>query len=225
MLYPVELRARSAHYRTAPRCETESMNHGAENINKEVEVKLHWRGTATEARAHIEAAGYSVSEARALQVDQLFDRGDRELRNTGQTLRLRQAANKAIVTYKGPAESSRYKEREEIEFIVDSAENVQTVLSRLGYQPGFRYEKVRTTFTNKDAAGLITLDETPIGVYLELEGPGDWIDQTAQTLGFGVEQYVTDSYAVLYRNYRAKNPTAPPDMIFNDGEQHSTLKK
>ena len=62
---------------------------------------------------------------------------------------------------------------------------------------------------------MITVDETPIGVFLELEGPAAWIDGTAAALGFHVADYVTDSYAALYRQYRQANPEAPDNMIFD----------
>ena len=76
------------------------------------------------------------------------------------------------------------------------------ILTRLGYQPSFAYEKFRTTFRAAGEEGIVTLDETPIGDFLELEGPGSWIDQTAITLGFGSADYITSSYAALYDEYR-----------------------
>ncbi len=75
------------------------------------------------------------------------------------------------------------------------------VLQRLGYQPAFRYEKYRTQLRTAGEPGLITIDETPIGVYLEIEGPQEWIDSTAARLGLPKEQFLTASYAALYREY------------------------
>lgn len=198
---------------------------------QETEVKIRWAGTAQEALAHIKSCGYGVREPRALQVDQLFDRGENrdhgELRREGCALRLRQTLSPsdrsplqlAIVTYKGPADNGRwntkYKTREEIEFDVSNAEAYVTVLSRLGYWPAFRYEKFRTAFAQTGEPGVITLDETPIGVFLELEGPEYWIDSTANRLGFAFQDYVTASYAALYMIYRESNPAAPGDMVFS----------
>jgi hypothetical protein len=34
------------------------------------------------------------------------------------------------------------------------------------------------------------LDETPAGVFLELEGPSRWIDRTARRLGFAESDYL-----------------------------------
>jgi adenylate cyclase, class 2 len=180
----------------------------------ETEVKIWWPGERGDPRTNIERLGYAEVSPRTLESDQLFDRGPGELRNGDRILRLRQAAGEAMVTYKGPAERERYKSREEIEFTVSDAMRFQLVLERLGFIPGFRYEKFRTTFAANGEAGKVTLDETPIGVYLELEGPESWIDATAKRLGFTDSEYITASYAALYRNYRLGDAEAPEDMVF-----------
>jgi len=184
----------------------------------ETEIKLPWRGPAGAARAHLESQGYRVSAPRALQRDQLFDRASGELRQSGRVLRLRRTiseeGSQAIVTLKGPARNEAHKSREEIEFAVSDPEPFCTVLERLGYQPGFRYEKYRTVFRAGDEPGIVTLDETPIGIFLELEGPGYWIDATAALLGYSSADYITASYTSLYGQYQDRNPGSPAHMTF-----------
>jgi adenylate cyclase class 2 len=58
------------------------------------------------------------------------------------------------------------------------------------------------------------LDETPIGDFLELDGPSYWIDETAARLGFSGEEYVTCSYYTLYQEYLRAHPEAPRNMTF-----------
>ncbi len=186
----------------------------------ETEVKLRWNGTAPEARALIEGRGYAVSSQRTLESDQLFDLPSATLRQSDQILRLRKMTStdgttRAMVTYKGPATRDGYKSREEIEFDVSDPGTFTLVLNRLGYQPVFRYEKFRTQLRIIGEPGIITIDETPIGVYLEIEGPQDWIDSTAERLGLSKMQFLTVSYASLYRDYRAQHAAAPPDMTFD----------
>jgi adenylate cyclase, class 2 len=181
----------------------------------ETEVKLCWRGTPAEAQALFASLGYAQQEPRSLESDQLFDRENGELRGSDRLLRLRRVGDRATVTYKGPADRQVYKSREEIEFDVSDAGAYLLVLDRLGYRPGFRYEKYRTKFARTGESGIITLDETPVGVYLELEGPREWIDSTSAVLGFTRQDYLTASYAALYRNFRESHPDAPPDMLFH----------
>jgi adenylate cyclase class 2 len=180
----------------------------------ETEIKLRWPGDADSARAHIEARGYTAAP-RLLEADQLFDLASEELRSNRQVLRLRISDGKATITYKGPPASGPYKSREEIEFDVDNPHAFETVLSRLGYQRAFRYEKFRTKFRADE--GIIALDETPMGIFIELEGPEYWIDATAERLGFTREQFSTSSYAALYGEFREAHADAPVDMVFVGG--------
>ena len=190
----------------------------------ETEIKLRWNGTAREARVLIERHGYVISSPRTLESDQLFDLPSASLRQSDRILRLRnttspEGTKRAMVTYKGPATRDGYKSREEIEFDVSDPGTFTLVLHRLGYQPVFRYEKFRTQFRAAgapvDKPGIVTIDETPIGIYLEIEGPESWIDSTAASLGLPKTQFSTVSYAALYREFREQHPEAPHDMTFD----------
>ena len=196
----------------------------------ETEIKLHWPGTAPEAQALIERHGYVLSAPRTLEADQLFDLSSSALAQSDRLLRLRRTSSAeggphAVVTFKGAATREVYKSREEIEFDVSDPDAFTLVLDRLGYHPPFRYEKYRSKFTASGEPGLITIDETPIGIYLELEGPQTWIDSTAARLGFPVTRYLTASYGALYRKYRDQNPNAGPHMTFGLQYPYEVLTK
>lgn len=181
----------------------------------ETEVKIRFEQSAIDAQRLIESRGYVLIAPRTLESDRLFDRGDSELKAADQLLRLRRSGSLSTVTYKGPADRKRYKSREELEFDVSDPAAFELVLDRLGYTPRFRYEKFRTKFSAPGEAGIVTIDETPIGVYLELEGEAGWIDRTAARLGFQPTEYCTVSYAALYRDYLVSHAEAPPDMVFH----------
>ena len=196
----------------------------------ETEIKLLWQGSAVDARALIESRGYTLSSPRTLEADQLFDLSSGALQQSDRILRLRRTSSAeegqhAVVTYKGYASREVYKSREEIEFDVSDPDAFALVLERLGYHPGFRYEKYRTKFKAYGDAGLITIDETPIGVYLELEGPQAWIDSTAAHLGFPPARFLTASYAGLYREHLEQHPDAPPNMAFGLGNPYAAGTK
>jgi adenylate cyclase class 2 len=194
----------------------------------ETEIKLCPSGGAEAGRRLLEQHGFSPAGLPAHEIDQVYDFPTGELRQTGRLLRLRlirksSAGSTWLLTYKGPATPGRHKSREEIETGVSDGQALDRILTALGYQPSFRYEKYRTKFLESGEPsalaegpekGLVTLDETPIGAFLELEGPGYWIDRTAARLGFTPEQYITASYAALYGQYLQNNPLAPADMIF-----------
>jgi len=95
----------------------------------------------------------------------------------------------------GGASGGRHKVREELEAEVGDPKNLARIFEALGMAGWFRYEKYRTTFrlpTSKSWAKglLIELDETPIGTFVELEGPADAIDRAASELGFSKRDYV-----------------------------------
>lgn len=106
-----------------------------------------------------------------------------------------------ILTYKGKAAIGKYKDRDELEVEVSDPRRLSEMLERLDFVPTFRYEKFRTEYRRPGEAGLATLDETPIGVYLELEGAPGWIDRAARRLGFAESDYSTASYGGLYADY------------------------
>jgi len=196
----------------------------------ETEIKLLWQGSPEDARALIERHGYKLSSPRTLESDQLFDLPSGALRQSDQILRLRKSlsveqSRRAMVTYKGCASREIYKSREEIEFDVSDPDAFTLVLERLGYHPSFRYEKYRTMFKAYGEPGLIAIDETPIGVYLELEGPQAWIDSTAARLGFPAERFLTVSYAGLYREHLEQHPGGPADMTFDIGNPYTAETK
>jgi adenylate cyclase, class 2 len=186
----------------------------------EIEIKLRVESGAPAALRMLKKLSYRVQHPRTLQADQLFDLSDGALRNSYRLLRVRREGRASILTYKGPPMPGRHKSREELETSVEDGKALTSILDRLGYEPSFRYEKYRTTFhrLGEDAGADVGLDETPIGVFLELEGPGDWIDRTAVELGFSANDYITASYASLYRDY-LKQHRGPADMIFVDSRK------
>jgi adenylate cyclase class 2 len=124
-------------------------------------------------------------------------------------------AREGILTYKGPALPGKHKDREELELPRLDPETARAILDRLGYQPVFRYQKFRTEFQQKGSSGMATLDETPIGTFLELEGRPTWIDRSARALGFADADYITASYGRLYLEWCREQSAAPGHMLFS----------
>lgn len=121
--------------------------------------------------------------------------------------RSRKSGCESLLTFKCPAESprrgrrmaqSRYKERQEIEYRLRDARRFGRLLEKLGLRAWFRYEKYRTQYRLPDAVLHIDVDETPIGTFLELEGPRRSIDRVAKALGYSTRDYISASYLELY---------------------------
>jgi adenylate cyclase, class 2 len=190
---------------------------------RETEIKLRVE-SAEHARRLLRRSGFRVLQRRVFEANTVFDTPLRLLYERGCLIRLRQAAHAAILTYKGPATVARHKSREELELQVSDATTLALVLERLGFMPVFRYEKFRTEYRDPDGTGLTTLDETPIGEFLELEGEPDWIDHTARRLGFSERDYITASYAALYLKDCARRGFTPGQMVFRKRARRSSTK-
>ena len=171
---------------------------------RETEIKLRVASAAA-AEARLGAAGFMRIKARVFEANLLLDTLAGVLRSRGEVLRVRDCGGETILTYKGPASRERHKTREEIETRVGEAGAILTVMARLGFEPTYRYEKYRTEFARPGQPGVATGDETPIGVFMELEGEASWIDGAAADLGFSAFDFILDSYATLFRRYCVEN--------------------
>src|SRR5438552_14318775 len=173
----------------------------------------------------------------------IFDTPQGGLAKHGQLLRIRTEtpevrgkAKKAgpkqrvILTFKQPmtqpviAETESrsdgpYKVRDEIEVEVAESANLARIFEGLGMNGWFRYEKYRTTYRLPASKGwakglLIELDETPIGTFVELEGPAEAIDRAAEELGYSKRDYVLKNYLRLYMEDCRRRGEEPRHMLF-----------
>jgi len=65
-----------------------------------------------------------------------------------------------------------------------------------------------------EGGGHLVLDETPIGVWAELEGPTEWIDAMLARLGVDVDRCLTDSYGTLFLNWKSQSGSSAENMSF-----------
>jgi adenylate cyclase class 2 len=186
--------------------------------HREIEIKLRVSDVRV-IRARLRRIGARPGK-RVHEVNTLYDSVDGKLGRRGELLRLRFNDGAAVMTFKGPAQPSRggaghYKVREESEFAVGSPAAIRAAMRHLGLVPGFRYEKYRTPYHCAQARGVeIVLDETPVGDFLELEGPPRAIDRAADLLGFSPRDYVTASYGALYAADCLRRGRPPRHMLF-----------
>ncbi len=182
--------------------------------NVETEIKLRWNDSPHRARALLRSAGFRIIRRRVFEVNLVFDSPDLKLRAARELIRLRTAGQAYTLTYKGPPQPGPHKSREEIETQVTNPVHAEVILTKLGYHPVFRYEKFRTEYQDYDGEGTITLDETPIGIFFEIEGPSEWIDRTATRLGFSSPDFILQSYGSLYLDYCRQHGLQPKNMVF-----------
>jgi adenylate cyclase class 2 len=165
--------------------------------------------------------GFRLDTPRTFESNVLYDTPDRRLRAKGELLRIRQYGDRWIVTHKRHPEdedaASRFKVRIETESEVADGEALAEMFSRLGFEPTFRYEKYRREYSHpKASAGHVVIDETPIGVYCELEGPTGWIDQTLVALGVSPGNCLTESYGRLFTAWKQETGSPAENLTFDE---------
>jgi adenylate cyclase class 2 len=107
------------------------------------------------------------------------------------------------------------KLREEIETVVGDGETLLQCFENLVYRVWFRYQKYREEYSLNDV--VLAIDETPVGVFVEVEGGEQSITDTARALGRNAADYVLDSYRALFMEHRRAHGLPATDMVFDDG--------
>lgn len=208
--------------------------------NREIEIKLPVPNVA-KILARLRTIGADRIE-RVYECNSLFDTPDGQLRRLSSILRIRcerncdprtgrsqirgrKKASEGLLTFKGPIPEDLglrpgYKERQEIEFRLRNAARFERVLRRIGLRPWFQYEKYRTKYCIHGPELQIDLDETPIGVFLELEGSRVDIDWAAKALGYSKSDYITASYFELYAARCSKRRLKVTNMVFQKKKNH-----
>jgi predicted adenylyl cyclase CyaB len=178
----------------------------------EQEVKLAFASVEAASLA-VHAAGGRLAVSRRLIEDQLFDTEEGRLRTAGMALRLRRDGPKSVLTWKGPNQPGPVKSREEREVGVDDGFRMASILAALDLKPCFRSQKYREEYRLRDA--LVTIDETPAGVFVEIEAPPDEIDRVARQLERGPDDYRLESYPALWREWCREHGRPFGDMVFS----------
>ena len=181
--------------------------------------------------------------SKVLEENVIFDTPQGGLAKHGQLLRIRTETpevrgkskksapkQRVILTFKQPAtrlavaemegvSHGSYRVRDEIEVEVAESANLARIFEGLGMSGWFRYEKYRTTFRLPASKAwgkglMIELDETPIGTFVELEGPAEAIDRAAEELGYSKRDYVLKNYLRLYMEDCRRRGEEPRHMLF-----------
>jgi adenylate cyclase class 2 len=214
----------------------------------EIKLKISDEKAFRRVLKRLGARPLGVGTGRVHEENVIFDTPQGGLAKHGQLLRIRiempeargkttkeRTKQRVVLTFKRPivrpaagdgAEVSHglHKVREEIEVEVAEAAKLTEIFEGLGMSGWFRYEKYRTTFqlpaSKAWARGLlIELDETPIGTFVELEGPASAIDRAAEELGYSKRDYVLKNYLVLYMEECRRKGEQPRHMVFSGQEK------
>jgi len=178
---------------------------------KETEIKFRIADLAALTRA-LKRAGFKLITPCTHEMNVLYDLPGQKLRKRGELLRLRRYGDKWFLTHKAKSKTGKHKVRVERETAVEDGKQMDGILRALGFSPTFRYEKYRAEWT--DGKGHVVLDKTPIGDFGEIEGGARWIDRTAKALHIARKDYITQTYAPMFFEWKRRTGSKAEDMTF-----------
>jgi adenylate cyclase, class 2 len=189
--------------------------------NSEIELKFPLPDPEA-LQTRLPTLGFGLVTPRTFEHNTLYDTPNRDLRARREILRIRQYGSLCTVTHKrlpnqeDPVDTTRYKIRIETETVVAEGEALAEIFQQLGYSPAFVYEKYRTEWScaTGSVIGHLVIDETPIGNYVELEGPTAWIDQTLVDLNIDPATCLTDSYGKLFLDWKQRTASPAENLTF-----------
>ncbi|MGA8149428.1 MAG: class IV adenylate cyclase [Terriglobales bacterium] len=178
---------------------------------QEIEVKFR----VDELKKLIQAlrrSGFRLVTKSTHEVNTLYDLPGLPLRKRGDLLRLRKYGSEWMLTHKAKGKTGPHKIRVETETRVTDGPKIDAILRALGFSATFRYEKFRAEWS--DGKGHVVVDETPIGNFGEIEGTSRWIDETAKRLQIRPKDYITDTYAALFFQWKKETASPAAEMTF-----------
>jgi len=182
----------------------------------ETEIKFRVQNR-DELQAKLQALGFHMETPRSFESNTLYDMPDRSLRSRRELVRIRKYGERWVLTHKRVPDDGigedRHKHRVETETEVADGSALAEVFRSIGLLPAFRYEKWRTEWA--DTEGHCVVDETPIGIFAELEGKPEWIDRVAAKLGISAEERLTASYGRLFDQWREATGSTARDLTFD----------
>jgi len=135
------------------------------------EVELKVRATHESIRDRLEEIDSTLIES-VTQEDCYYNAPDRDFANTDEALRIRtetaDGQTETRLTYKGPLIEQESKTRQEAETAVEDADQLQSILEGLGYEPAAVVKKDRERYTVDGCT--VTLDAVDgLGEFVEAE--------------------------------------------------------
>jgi adenylate cyclase class 2 len=185
----------------------------------ETEIKFRVADSST-LEEKLSSLGFQLVTPRSFESNILYDTQDRSLRAKRELLRIRQYNKRWLLTHKRVPDSGigedRHKHRVETETELSDGAALAEVFASIGFVPVFQYEKWRSEWSDHRTpdGGHCVVDETPVGVFAELEGPPEWIDRIALELDVAPEDRMTLSYGRLFELWKEGTGSTARDLTF-----------
>ncbi len=179
----------------------------------EIEVKYKLK----DKKVVLDWLNQNAKEIKNRYMDRTYSLWDRikALSRMGVFVRTRQEGSKHTFTIKTRDLKlvSRYAERTEYNLEIEDASRMAEMLRMIGLEDMRILEKYRTMWKYKVC--IIVIDETPIGDFIEIEGPKQNLEELIKILKLKGKR-ITQAYWDVYRDYcRKKGIDEENNLVFN----------
>ena len=112
---------------------------------------------------------------------------------------------------------SEYFKRIELESDISNVDTVIQMMHFFGYPKKVSWEKKRVNFIgNQEQDFSISLDETPMGYFLEIEAVEEKIEEIIKILELENLERTNKAYLGVWADFNKKSGTTREDMLFTD---------
>lgn len=166
-------------------------------------------------RRRLRAAGFQPGP-RLREINWLLDNPSGDLARAGLLLRLRRRGGQWLLTAKGPRRpDARLKIRPEAQMALPEGRPLLAIFGLVQLSPRLIYERDRTIWLSPRWPQLeAAWDRTPIGGYLELEGPARAINRLTRQLAAPAAAISTASYPDLFRAWARRHGYRGQEFTF-----------
>ena len=183
-------------------------------IENEIKIRLEYPESTI---LQLREAG-AIFEGVALERTTRVDTEDKTLERKGIFLRVRDGFSNTITMKEKVGEDTTIKKRFETEFEIEDIDKMINIFKRIGLTYLCIMEKYRMRWLYQNT--IITIDELPFGIYMEIEGEEQQILQIKKSLMLDDQPSIIETYWKLNEQFNPNNP----DITFPAGYEFVLMK-
>lgn len=177
-------------------------------IEKEIKLKVKDYKALLETLLKNGAVILNKSKEKTIR----FDTPNMDLEKRGVFLRVRSGSKNTITMKEKFGEDKNIRSRKETEFEIGDVNQMAYILEKLGFTFIRIMEKYRINLQYKGA--ILSIDEMPFGMFLEIEGVEEVVGQISSELGYLESDKILETYWGLFEEYKKENNLTGDNIVF-----------
>lgn len=189
-----------------------------EKIEKEIKVKIADYKILLDKLLKSGAVVLNKSKEKTIRLDT----PNMDLEKRGVFLRVRSGSKNTITMKEKIGEDKNVRSRKETEFEISDVDQMAYILEKLGFTLTRIMEKYRINLQYKGA--ILSIDEMPFGMYLEVEGTEEQIETITAELGYSTSDKVLGTYWDVFEEYKKENNLTGENIVFPENYKSKMLE-